>query len=98
MGFALGPLIWVPMSELYGRLMPLYLGYAVFVMFQVPVGVAQILQTILICRFIIEFFGTSALAVVGGAFVDILGPVDRAMAVCLYAAATFVGPIFGPIM
>ncbi|GLI79433.1 citrinin biosynthesis cluster MFS transporter mrr1 [Penicillium ochrochloron] len=35
---------------------------------------------------------------VGGAFVDFWGPVDRAMAVCLYAAATFVGPIFGPII
>jgi MFS family permease len=41
------------MSELYGRLKPLYFGYAVFVIFQIPVGVAQNLQTILICRFII---------------------------------------------
>ncbi|KAJ5885931.1 Major facilitator superfamily domain general substrate transporter [Penicillium subrubescens] len=86
------------MSELYGRLKPLYLGYAVFVIFQIQAGVAQNLQATLICRFIIGLFGTSALAVVGGAFVDFWGPMDRAMAVCLYAAATFVGPIFGPII
>jgi MFS family permease len=86
------------MSELYGSLKPLYLGYAVFVILQIPVSVAQNLQTILIFRFFIGFFGTSELAVVGGAFVDFWGPVDRAMAVCLYAAATFVGPIFRPIM
>ncbi|KAJ5378242.1 Major facilitator superfamily domain general substrate transporter [Penicillium cataractarum] len=98
LGFALGPLIWGPMSELYGPFKPLYLGYAVFVILQIPVAVAQNLETILVCRFLVGFFGTSPLAAVGGAFVDFWGPLDRAMAVCLYAAATFVGPIFGPIM
>jgi MFS family permease len=65
---------------------------------QIQLAVAQNLQTILVCRFLVGLLKTSALAVVSSAIVDFWGPVHRAMAVCLYAAAAFVGPIFGPFM
>ncbi|KAJ5490119.1 Major facilitator superfamily domain general substrate transporter [Penicillium expansum] len=98
LGFAVGPLIWGPMSELYGRLRPLYIGYAIFIIFQVPVAVAQNLETVMLARFLLGFFGTSALAIIPGALADFWGPVERAIAVSLFSAATFVGPIFGPIV
>ncbi|KAL4982297.1 major facilitator superfamily domain-containing protein [Aspergillus falconensis] len=87
LGFTVGPLIWGPMSELYGRLRPLYIGYAIFIVFQVPVAVAQNLETLMLGRFLLGFFGTSALA-----------SSLRAIAISLFSAATFVGPIFGPII
>lgn len=97
-GFALGPIVWAPMSELYGRRLPLFLGYAIFVIFQIPVAVAQNVQTIMICRFLIGVFGCSPLAVVGGAMADFWDPIDRAVAIALFSAATFVGPTLGPII
>lgn len=36
-GFALGPMAWGPASELYGKRRPLFLGYAVFCICQIPV-------------------------------------------------------------
>lgn len=97
-GFALGPLCWAPLSELYGRRLPLFSGYAVFAIFQIPVAVAQNLETIMISRFLIGVFGCSPLAVVGGAMADIWDPVDRAVAIALFSSATFLGPTLGPIM
>jgi len=97
-GFALGPLFWAPLSELYGRRIPLFSGYAIFAIFQIPVAVAQNLETIMICRFLQGLFGCSPLAVVGGAMADIWGPVDRAVAIAMFSAATFLGPTLGPIM
>lgn len=97
-GFALGPLCWAPLSELYGRRIPLFSGYAIFAIFQIPVAVAQNLETIMICRFLMGVFGCSPLAVVGGAMADIWNPVDRAVAVALFSSATFLGPVLGPIM
>lgn len=94
-GFALGPLMWSPMSELYGRRLPLFFGYAVFSIFQIPVAVAQNLQTIMICRFLMGVFGCSPLAVVGGAMADFWNPIDRAVAIAMFSAATFVGPVLG---
>ncbi|KAL4812788.1 major facilitator superfamily domain-containing protein [Aspergillus spinulosporus] len=97
-GFAAGPLVWSPMSELYGRKYPLFLGYALFAIFQIPVAVAKNVQTILVCRFLMGFLGCSPLAVVGGAMADFWDPVDRAVAIALFSAATFVGPVLGPIV
>lgn len=97
-GFALGPLFWAPLSELYGRRLPLFSGYAIFAIFQIPVAVAQNVETIMICRFLIGVFGCSPLAVVGGAMADIWNPVDRAVAIAMFSAATFLGPVLGPIV
>lgn len=97
-GFAVGPLVWSPFSELYGRRIPLFLGYAAFAIFQIPVAVAQNLYTIMICRFLMGALGCSPLAVVGGAMADIWGPVDRAVAIAMFSGATFMGPSLGPIM
>ncbi|EFE29938.1 MFS multidrug transporter, putative [Trichophyton benhamiae CBS 112371] len=72
------------------------LGTALIVL--IPVAVAQNLATILICRFLIGAFGSVTLAVVGGALVDLWEPVDRGIAAAGFCAATFLGPIAGPII
>ncbi|TGO30795.1 hypothetical protein BPAE_0003g00800 [Botrytis paeoniae] len=97
LGFGVGPLIWGPGSELFGRKVPLFFGYACFAIFQIPVAVAQNLQTIMVCRFFGGVFASAPLAIIGGALADFFGPVDRGVAVCVFAAATFIGPIAGPI-
>ena len=66
--------------------------------FQIPVAVAQNLQTIMICRFLAGLFGCAPLAVVGGALADYWPPVDRGVATAIFAGATFIGPVAGPIM
>lgn len=98
LGFSVGPLVWGPGSELFGRKLPLFFGYACFAIFQIPVAVATNLETIMICRFFSGAFASAPLAIVGGALADFWGPVDRGVAVCVFAAATFIGPIAGPIM
>lgn len=72
--------------------------FTISAIFQIPVAVAQNLATILICRFLIGAFGSVTLAVVGGALVDLWEPVDRGIAAAGFCAATFLGPIAGPII
>ncbi|PBP21624.1 MFS general substrate transporter [Diplocarpon rosae] len=98
LGFGCGPLIWGPGSELFGRKMPLFFGYFCFAIFQIPVAVAQNVETIMLARFFGGCFASAPLAIVGGALADFFGPVDRGVAVCVFAAATFIGPIAGPVM
>ena len=98
LGFAGGPIVWGPISELYGRKIPLLIGIFIFAIFNVPVAVAQNIQTIMVCRFWGGFFGCAPLAIVGGALNDFWGPVDRGVAICVFAGATFIGPAAGPIM
>lgn len=98
LGFAWGPPVWGPLSELYGRKTPLYFGYIVFGIFNVPVAVAQNLQTIFVCRFFGGLFASAPLAIVGGALADIWDPVRRGYALCVFSGATFIGPAMGPIV
>jgi DHA1 family multidrug resistance protein-like MFS transporter len=48
LGFAFGPIVWGPFSEVYGRKLPLYTGYFIFAVFNIGVAVAQNLYTIMV--------------------------------------------------
>jgi multidrug resistance protein len=96
-GFAVGPPIWGPLSELYGRKYPLFISFFIFGIFQIPVAVAQNLQTIMLCRFFGGVFGSAPLGIVGGTLVDFWEPVDRGVAMTIFAGATFIGPVAGPV-
>ncbi|PSN69427.1 citrinin biosynthesis transporter CtnC [Corynespora cassiicola Philippines] len=97
LGFVFGPLIFGPMSELLGRRTPLFVGYALFALFQIPVAVAQNIATICVGRFLGGFFAAAPLSVVGGALADLWDPIPRAYAICVFAAGGFAGPVAGPI-
>lgn len=53
----------------------------------------------MLCRFFGGLFASAPLAIVGGSLADFFGPVDRGIAVCVFAGATFIGPVshFPPI-
>lgn len=86
------------MSELFGRKNPIFAGYIIFIIFQIPVAVAQNFYTIVICRFFAGVFGSAPLAIVAGALADMFSPIQRGYAVAVFAAATFLGPVAGPVM
>lgn len=67
-GFVLGPVVFGPASELYGRKIPLFSGYVVFAIFQIPVAVARNVETIMLGRFLGGFAASAPLAVVGGKY------------------------------
>ena len=98
LGFAFGPLIWGPASELYGRTLPLWAGLFLFCIFQVPLAVAGNLHTVLIVRFFAGLFGSAPLAIVAGMYVDFLDPVGRGISVSIFSLGAFCGPIAGPVI
>jgi MFS transporter, DHA1 family, multidrug resistance protein len=98
LGFVFGPVFFGPASEVFGRRLPLFIGYISFAIFQIPVAVAQNVETIMLGRFFSGFSAAAPLAVVGGAMADIWGPVERAYGICVFAASAFSGPVAGPII
>ncbi|KAF2426541.1 MFS general substrate transporter [Tothia fuscella] len=97
LGFAIGPLIWGPASELYGRKTPLFIGFFLFALFTIPVAVAQDVETIMVCRFFGGVFGSAPLGIGGGILADMWDPVNRGYATVIFSGTTFLGPITGPI-
>ncbi len=78
--------------------MPLFCGYVAFAIFQIPVAVAQNVETIMLGRFLSGLCASAPLAVIGGALADMWDPIPRTYAVCAFAAGTFCGPVVGPIV
>ena len=52
----------------------------------------------MLSRFLVGVFGSAPLAIVGGTLADFWGPVERGFALGLFAGATFIGPVAGPIV
>ncbi|KAI9684258.1 MAG: hypothetical protein M1822_005731 [Bathelium mastoideum] len=98
LGFAFGPILWGPLSELYGRRSPLFTGIFLFAIFQIPAALARNPATLFISRFLAGIFGSAPLTIVGGALADFWNPVDRGVAVAIFSSATFLGPTMGPIV
>ncbi|KAI5263784.1 MFS general substrate transporter [Aureobasidium subglaciale] len=98
LGFATGPILWAPMSELYGRRLPLLISSFGFSIFCIAVAVGKDLQTILICRFFGGFMGACPLTVVGAVFADMFNNAQRGVAVTVFSIAVFSGPLLAPFI
>jgi DHA1 family multidrug resistance protein-like MFS transporter len=90
--------MWAPFSELYGRKPPLIIAAFGFAIFSISVAVAKDLQTIMICRFFAGLFGSSPLAIVAAVFADMFDNKLRGLAVAVFSATVFMGPLLAPFI
>lgn len=93
LGYAFGPIIWAPFSELYGRRIPITIAAFGFSLFTIAVATAQDLQTIMLCRFFSGFFGSAPLAITAAIFADMFGNETRGLAIAVFSATVFMGPL-----
>ncbi|TID18816.1 major facilitator superfamily domain-containing protein [Venturia nashicola] len=98
LGFAFGPLIIAPLSEMFGRL-PLYHASAFFfVIFNIACAVSSSLNQLIIFRFFAGSFGAAPLALGGGTIADVASKEQRATAMAIWVLGPTVGPVIGPIV
>lgn len=98
LGFAFGPTLWAPFSELKGRRLPIVLSMFGFSVFTIACATAKDLQTVLICRFFAGFFGACPLAVVAAVFSDMFDNATRGIAITTFSMAVFTGPLLSPFI
>lgn len=98
LGFAIGPLFWAPLSELYGRQVLFWTTYGVLTVFNAAGVGSQNIETIVILRFFAGAFGSSVLTNAGGVIADMFSASQRGLALSVFAAAPFMGPTLGPIV
>ncbi|CAJ2506858.1 Uu.00g080440.m01.CDS01 [Anthostomella pinea] len=97
-GFALGPLIWAPLSELYGRQRLFFLTYMCLTAFNAGAAGAPNIQALIVLRFLAGTFGSSPLTNAGGVIADMFSAKERGLATAMFATAPFLGPSIGPIV
>lgn len=97
-GFAVGPLLWSPLSEIIGR-QPVYIiSLGLYTIFNIPCALSPNIGGLLASRFLCGVFSSSGLSLAGGTIADIWNIEDRGMAIAFFAAAPYCGPVVGPIV
>lgn len=97
-GFSLGPLIWSPVSDLYGRRVAYFVSMGLYVIFNIPCALAPNLGSLLACRFLCGVWSSSGLCLVGGSIADMFPSETRGKAIAFFAFAPYVGPVIGPLV
>ncbi|KAG9074164.1 hypothetical protein FRC06_010890, partial [Ceratobasidium sp. 370] len=97
LAYAVGPLIFGPLSEIYGRRWILQGSNVFFLAFNIACSRAQTSSQLLAFRFLAGLGGSAPLAVGGGTIADLWSPEERGMAMSLYSLAPLTGPAIGPV-
>ncbi|EEP79877.1 hypothetical protein UREG_04723 [Uncinocarpus reesii 1704] len=98
LGFAIGPLLWAPMSELLGRQVLFCGTYMALTAFNAGAAGSQNIWTLIILRFFAGSFGSSPLTNAGGIIADMFSASQRGLAMGMFSVAPFLGPVLGPII
>ncbi|KAJ9499473.1 hypothetical protein H2202_005056 [Exophiala xenobiotica] len=96
-GFALGPLVWAPSSEIWGRRISILPAMFCLALFSIGTATSKNAASVFITRFFSGVFGSSAVSNVNAALGDIWSREARGTAVSLYAVCVVGGPTLGPI-
>ncbi|MCJ1286573.1 hypothetical protein MMC26_005919 [Xylographa opegraphella] len=98
-GYMLGPLLFAPLSERYGRQIILQTTFAGFTVFTLATCLAPNWPAFNVFRLIIGTFASTPISVIGGLYADLYSSaVSRGRAMALFMAATSFGPVCGPII
>ncbi|KAK7204377.1 major facilitator superfamily protein [Myxozyma melibiosi] len=98
LGFAFGPMVFAPISEVYGRNVVYLSTWFFFTVFQIPCALSKNIATLLVSRAIAGIAGSSPLSNAGATLGDIWSPAERGDAMSFYTIAPFAGPVVGPII
>lgn len=96
LGFAIGPALWAPLSEVYGRKILFVTTHTCMVAFVAASAGANSMAALLVFRFLTGMFGSSPLTNSGGVIADMFPATQRGLAMIFFCTAPFMGPVLGP--
>ncbi|CAK7217015.1 hypothetical protein SCUCBS95973_003008 [Sporothrix curviconia] len=97
LGFAFGPLVIAPMSEIYGRVVVYHTCNSLFVVFTILCAIAKDINALLAFRFCAGFAGVAVVTCGGGSIADLMPTEKRAGAMAIWSLGPLLGPVVGPV-
>jgi DHA1 family multidrug resistance protein-like MFS transporter len=95
LGFGIGPLLWAPLSEVYGRRLAVLTPMFAAICFSFGSATAKDFQTLMLTRFFGALFASAPVTNTGGVLGDLFSPAWRGIAMAGYAMAVVGGPCLG---
>ncbi|KAJ4424524.1 hypothetical protein N0V82_000848 [Gnomoniopsis sp. IMI 355080] len=97
LGFAIGPLVLAPASELYGRAVIYHICNVGFIIFSVACALSTNLGMLIAFRFFQGCFGVAPVTNGGGTIADLVVQEKRGGVIAIYALGPILGPVIGPV-
>lgn len=97
LGFAVGPLIISPSSEIFGRLRVYMVCNVMFIIFTVACAVSRSISQLIVFRFFAGAFGVCPVTLGGASISDLIPQAKRGVAMSLFGMGPLLGPVIGPI-
>ncbi|EEU37540.1 uncharacterized protein NECHADRAFT_97619 [Fusarium vanettenii 77-13-4] len=97
-GYAFGPLVFAPLSEIYGRVYIYHGGNSAFVLVCVGAALSHSMGMLLALRFLMGIFGSAPTTVGVGSIIDVVDLEWRGRAVSIWAMGPLLGPCVGPVV
>ncbi|CAK7237350.1 hypothetical protein SEUCBS140593_009930 [Sporothrix eucalyptigena] len=98
LGFALGPLLWAPISEAYGRRWSMLPAVFILGVFSIGSATSKTPAALLATRFLGGVFGSAPISNVSAALGDIYPPIKRGVAMAFYSICVVGGPCLAPVV
>ncbi|KAJ8068549.1 hypothetical protein OCU04_002265 [Sclerotinia nivalis] len=99
LGYVLGPLVFCPLSEQYGRRMIMLATFFGYTAFTLGCALTPTWGGLLAFRILAGINASSPISVSGGIYADIYkDPVTRGRAMAVFTGGTCVGPVAAPII
>lgn len=97
-GYVLGPLVFSPLSETFGRKIVMTSTFVLYTCFTLGCALAPTFAGLIVMRLLMGIGASTPNSVVGGIYADIFGtPKERGRVIALYMTCTTFGPLIGPI-
>ncbi|KAI1081158.1 MFS general substrate transporter [Whalleya microplaca] len=97
LGRKIGPLLFAPLSEIYGRVMTYHVSNLGFVAFHVACALAPSLGSLIAFRFLAGFFGSCPPTNGGASIADMVPQQRRGVFMAGFAICPVSGPVVGPV-
>ncbi|GMF07410.1 unnamed protein product [Ambrosiozyma monospora] len=96
LGIALGPMVFAPLSEVYGRKIGVFVPFFISCCFTFATSISYNVAGLMITRFIAGFFAGAPIVSAGGVMGDIFQPETRGAALAFYGCFVVNGAALGP--
>ncbi|GAB7344031.1 hypothetical protein MBLNU457_1953t1 [Dothideomycetes sp. NU457] len=97
LGFAIGPLLISPLSEMWGRYPVYIVTYFCFIIFTIACAVAKDMGSLIVFRFFSGCFGVTPVTIGGGTIADLFPAERRGAVMAIWAMGPLLGPVIGPV-
>ncbi|TQS33043.1 hypothetical protein Golomagni_06625, partial [Golovinomyces magnicellulatus] len=98
LGYAQGPFVLAPLSEIYGRVHVLQYANLIYLAFNTACGFAKTKNQLLAFRFLSGIGGSAPQALCNGVLADCWRKEERGKGQAIYGMLTFIGPTVAPIV